>query len=382
MKITVQVLLILLLAISCQNKPTKTDFVEGGAEQGFLPPPVWNSSMQNLKQEMLSIQHFIFDKEQFENPQNKAFLRKKIHQLAEESKNVKHDPVTWTKDPTLRFVAAQFAEELQKADENFQAGWTEYSRWQLVKTTNYCLECHTRMRDGPSFNPENSTRDYFTRMPVPSRIEFLISFRQFEPALKLSMEKLSVDQEDKQVDVDSDRIARLGLLVALQYMQDREKTQKLINVIKQNKDLPDYLKKSNRLWQHSLDRWDENDRLDQLPKIRAFVNRRTSEVDDLIAIPALLRLLTTPLSRDELGETLYLTGKSYAAFHRGAVVPLHENYYEACVRQAPQTKWGALCYKKLSESVADSYTGSAGTRIPVDVKIRLEHLKKEIEEKK
>lgn len=381
MRFKFQIYFILFVLMACQSKPTKTDYVNGGPEQGFLPPPVWNASMQNLKQDMISVQHFIFDKEQFEKPENQDFLKKQIHKLSEESKNIKHDPVTFTKDPTLRFVATQFADELQNAEENFNAGWSDYSRRQLIKVTSYCLECHTRMRDGPSFNPENSMRNYLTQLPLASRIEYMIAFRQFEPAYNLVIENLKRDDGEKKIDLDSERVARLGLLVAVQYMQDPMKAEKLIQVIEKNSNLPEYLKKANRLWKKSLTAWDINSKLETLPEVRALYNRRVSDVEDLVAIPALLNLLTTPLSRDELGETLYLTGQSYENLHRFSFISLHENYYESCVRQAPHTKWGGLCYKKLSNLIIEGYSGSSGTHIPPDINMKLQNLKKVIEEK-
>lgn len=382
MKSKFQVLLILFIFIGCQSKPTKTDFIPGGTDQGFLPPPVWNASMQNLKQDMISVQHYIFDKEQFEKPENQAFLKKQIHQLAENSKNIKHDPVVLTKDPTVRFVATQFADELQRADENFKSGWSEYSRWQLIKVTSYCLECHTRMKDGPSFNPEHSTRNYFTQLPMASRIEFMIAFRQFVPAFNLAIENLKENRSDKKVDVDSDRIARLGLLVAVQYMQDPERAKKITETIERNSSLSNYLRKTNRVWKKSLAGWDPNLVMKDLPDVRSFYNHRLSEVDDMVAVPALLKILTSPLNREELGEALYLTGQVYENLHRVSFLSLHENYYESCVRQASHTKWGALCYQKLSDAINDGYSGSSGGRIPAEIKLRLDNLKKVIQESK
>ncbi len=78
------------------------------------------------------------------------------------------------------------------------------------------------------------------------------------------------------------------------------------------------------------------------------------------AIPALLRLLTEGQNRSKLGESLFLTGESY----------------ESCVRKAPRTKWAQLCFDKLSNSVALNYSGSGGTRIPRDIKNRMEELQK------
>ncbi len=374
--------LVLLILFGCQSQPTHSDYQEGGADQGFLPPPVWNATMQNLKQDMISIQHFIFDQQQFESPDNQSFLKKQIHKLSEESKSIKHDPVTFTKDPTLRFVARQFSDEIQSAEQNFNAGWLEYSRGQLIKVTSYCLECHTRMRDGASFNPENSNRDYLTRLPVASRIEFMIAFRQFEPAYNLALENLKLDLKDTKIEIDSNRIARLGLLVATQYLQDQEKTEKIIQTIEKNSTLPEYLRKANRTWKKSLANWDINATLNSLPDVRAFNSRRLSEVDDMVTIPALLRLLSTPLNREELGESLYLAGQSYENLQRFSFISLHENYYESCVRQSSHTKWGALCYKKLSDSIYEGYSGSSGTHIPAEIKLKLINLKKVIEEKK
>jgi hypothetical protein len=371
-----------IVLASCQSPPTKTDANNGGAEHGFLPPPVWNATMQNLKQDIIGLQHYIFDKKQFENPDNHEYLEKQIHKLAIESKNVKHDPTIFTKDPTIRFVAAQFADELQKADENFKAGWSEYSRWQLVRSTSYCLECHTRMRDGISFNPETTSRSYLTTLPASAQVEFLISFRQFDPAFNFVLEKLKDTQSSSSINTESDRLARLGLLIAVQYMQDPEKAKMLTRAIDQNQTLPLYLKKSNQLWKKSLSAWNPNEYLKVIPQVRNLVQSRISEIEDMRAIPALLRILTEGLSRDELGEALFLTGQSYESLNKISILSLHENYYEACVRQAPHTKWGPVCYKKLSDTISSGYTGSGGTRIPRDVKNRLNELKKVIESQK
>ncbi len=372
----------LIILVSCQNTPTQTDQINGGPEQGFLPPPVFNASMQNLKTHMIELQHYVFDKKQFEDPENKEFLQKEIHKLAVESKNVRHDPILLNKDPTVKFVATQFADEIQRADENFKTGWGEYARWQLVKATSYCLECHTRMRDGVSFKPPQTTRNYFTNLPAAAQIEFMIAFRQFEPALALCLEKLKEFRLQSVQNPEIDRIARLGLLIAVQYMQDPEKAKRIVRVIEKNSSLPLYLKISNKSWKESLDRWNPNDTFRFLPEVRELVRSRKSEIEDMRAIAALLKMITDGLNTEELGEALYLTGQSYESLNKISMMSLHENYYEYCVGRASHTKWGGLCYQRLSESITDGYSGSSGTRIPVKLKMKLEELKKEIERDK
>lgn len=369
----------ILALIACQAKPTKTNLQLGGPEQGFAPPPMWNSSMQALQKEMFMLEPYIFDSKKFSDPQNKEFLSKEIHNLADDAKNVKHDPLVILKDPTVRFVATQFAEELQKADENFKAGWNEYSRSQLANVTSFCLECHTRLREGPAFNPHDSVRPYIHTLAVADQIEFMIAFRQFEPALKLALENLKQIQTDQKLSFETDRVARLAMLLTVQYLNDPDKTKEVIRLIENNPSMPTYLKQANKLWKKSVAQWNPNDTFEVLPKIRNLLNKRISEVEDMRAIPALLKLLTEGLSRDELGEALLLTGESYESLHKISILSLHDHYYEACVRQAPHTKWAKICFAKLSESVTLSYTGSSGTRIPKDIKNRLDELKNVVE---
>ncbi len=369
----------MLAFMACQVKPTKTDSVPGGVQHGFEPPPNWNTSMINMKGYMQTLEPYIFNKRDFNDPSNREFLAKEIHRIAAEAQNVKHDPVLLTKDPTVRFVATEFANELKNADENFKAGWSEYSRWQLAKVTSYCLECHTRKNEGVHFKSNETARPYLKTLPVPEQIEFMIAFRQFEPAFKLGVEKLKLDVQDEKQGFEADRIARLSLLISIQYMQNLEKAKKVVAIVNKNSSLPTYLKKEGRLWQKSIDQWDPNDRLSALPEIRAFLGHRKSEIDDMRAIPALLSLLTSGLNRDELGESLLLTGQTYESLNRISILSLHKNYYESCVRNAPKTKWAQICFKRLNDSVTLDYSGSSGTNIPSEIKKQMNELKNFIE---
>ena len=97
------------------------------------------------------------------------------------------------------------------------------------------------------------------------------------------------------------------------------------------------------------------------------------------AIPSLLALLTSNLNRDELGEALLLTGETYESLNRISILSLHKNYYESCVRKAPKTKWAQICYKKFTDSVTLDYSGTAGIKIPPEIKKQMGDLKNVIE---
>lgn len=340
-----------------------------------MPPPLWNSSMQNMKQNMITLQPYIFNKVVFNDRDNFQFLSKSIHKLAIESANIKHDPMISTRDPTVRFVASQFADELRRADENFKGPWKEYSRSQLVKVTNYCLECHTRLHQGPSFEKDEVEAPFMKTLPVADQIEFMIAFRQYDAAYKMVLANLSGTQKNKDVNFKIDRIVQLGLLISVEYLKDEERTRKITQAIDHNPSLPAYLKQSNEVWKKSIENWSQQGNINTLVQIRSLVNSRISEIEDMRAISALLQLLTNDLNQDELGEALMLTGQSYEALHAISIMSLDENYYESCIRKTPETKWAKVCLDKLSDSLNMGYSGSGGTRLPRHVTAQLDELK-------
>lgn len=373
MQLFISISLSVLLFISCQtSNPQKNE------SPALLP--AWNASMQDMKRELMTLQPYIFNATIFNDPDNHEFLSQKIHQLSLKSSTIKHDYRIENEDPTVKFVSMEFADELERADKNFKGGWTEYTRSQLVKVTSYCLECHTRLRQGPSFI-RNENEEIFTKtLPTADRIELMIAFRQFEPAFNLALEYLSESQKNKNINYKAERVARLGLLVAVQYMKNYERAKKIVDIIELNTSLPIYLKRQNKSWKQSLEKWDSRENLNNLTQVRLLADSRISEIDDMRIINALLSLLTGHLKQNELGEALFLTGQSYEELYKISVMSLHENYYEECIRKAAATKWAPLCLTKLTDSIILGYTGSSGTRVPKDVTARLNQLRKIIKD--
>ncbi|MBC7420777.1 MAG: hypothetical protein H7328_08615 [Bdellovibrio sp.] len=374
MKLSASFLFLFFLMVACHSLPVKTD--SASTPPAFTAVPILNVSMQNLKNSLETLEPYIFDKKRFNDPKNKSFLSTEIHKLAIETTEVKHSPAILSKDPTVRFVAVQFADELQRADENFSTGWHEYSRSQLVNVTSYCIECHTRLKDGPEFNSKRSSDSYMKKLAVQDRIELMIAFRQYDPAFNLVLETLKSIHPLSSVEIDAEQIARLGLLIAVQYKQDMTNAMRLSVSVERNKALPVFLQEKSREWKASIAQWKPNENLQTLPAIKKIIHQRKSEIEDMRAIAALLQYLTADLSDNELGEALLLAGESYESLNKISLVTLHENYYESCIYRVPQTKWGKACFNKLNESVTFGYTGSGGTHIPLEIQKRMRDLKR------
>ena len=359
----------------CQHPPTKSNFDPTGGDVGFKPPPVWNGSMQNLKAHLINLEPYIFDKSKFSAKENEEFIKNEMHELTIQASYVKHDPVVSTKDPTVKFVANQFAEELQQAGENFEDGWKEYSRSQLMKVTTFCVACHTRFRQGPEFK-DSIHPTYVSSLSPRNQVELHVAFREFDKAFLLSANSLATDASTFTNETDMYAIALLGLQVAAQFQNDKEKANQLLRIIEKNKTAPTYLKLANERWKKSVSRWDPNQTFHQLSDIRSLINERQSEIDDMRALAALLTMLGDKVAENQLGETLFLTGQSYEFLGSASSLSLQDNYYEACVRKVPKTVWGRRCFDNLERSVHANYTGLLKLGLPKDVQKKMESLKK------
>lgn len=378
MKLDILLVPFLTVLFSCQNF-SKTSPERSGSEQvGVQTIAAGNGSMRNLKAYLIDLGPYIFDKDKFNDVENEAILIKEIHGLAVESANVKHDPAMMAKDPTVKFVSGEFAEELLQADKNFRGGWKDYSRSQLMKVTSYCIECHTRVRQGPEFQTDTKL-SYVSNLSPRNQIELHIAFREFDKAYALSLSSLRSESTFIQKDSDIYAVARLGLLVAVRFQNNIDKAKLLLSTIDKNKSAPAYLKLDAKRWKVSVNRWSPTTRLNTLVEIRRLKRLRLTEIEDMRIIAALLPLLGQDLSDEELGEGLFLAGESYELLDAISALSLQDNYYEACVRQVPHTTWGKKCFSNLENSVKTSYTGTANLGLPVDVKKKLDTLKKKLE---
>jgi hypothetical protein len=74
-------------------------------------------------------------------------------------------------------------------------------------------------------------------------------------------------------------------------------------------------------------------------------------------------------------ESLLMAGQAYEILNDPVLWPIHEMYYETCIRQSSHSPMALKCFQKFEESVYFGYSGSGGTSIPDDVQAHLNELK-------
>jgi hypothetical protein len=292
---------VMLLTVGCR---TQEPLPEKSA------PPAWSGSMRQLHQTLTHLIPFIFDEKKYKDPNQQSDLRASIQQLSAISKNLNHDPTLAYRDPTVRFVASQFSIDLKRASQSFQDGKTDYARYQLMKVTSYCVECHTRTQQGPDFQMGGGNLIFKQLDPV-DQIEFLIASRKFNSAYKFALKQLQA-RDSAQV-IKLDQLAKLGLQIAVQFEQNPRQALEIVKAIENNPRSPYYLKTRASLWKESIGTWQKEVKKSiSLMDLQSLFQNKKSEIESMRVVSGTLKILASDPREDALGEALLLAGEAYA----------------------------------------------------------------------
>lgn len=343
------------------------------------PAATWSGSMQGLQKSLAELEPYLFDSQRFALPGNQEFISKKISELAEGASHVKHDPTLKHRDPTVQFVAAKFSTHLRRAGTHFKEGRTSFARYEIIKVTQFCVECHTRMQGGPEFQL-GKVESFQTQMPVLDRAEYLIASRKFDAAYDLLIQKLKGARASDPEPWKLDRVAKMALQISVQYRQEAKKADRVLETIRSNPGLPYFLAEKAKDWAKSLKKWKlEAGKPMKVADIQTLLYQRDSDLDAMRAIPEILKKLQTGPQGTEAAELMFLAGEAYRAVNEVSTLELSENYFEACIHSAPKTSVSKKCFKAMEASIKEGYTGTRGTFMPADVLEDLEKLRSEAE---
>lgn len=338
--------------------------------------PNWSASMRSLQKNLTDLEPFLFNLKDYNDPSKQTFIKEKLAALAKESKNIGHNPTMIDRDPTVRFVASQFASDLERASLSFNEGKTEFARYQVMKVASACIQCHTRMQQGPAFNFSKS-ESFFNLMPPADQAEYLIASRRFDQAYDILIKQLEQEGPAKPNVWQAERMVGLALTIAVQYQQNIKNTEKLMTVLQKNKSTAVPIRDRMSGWKKSIDKWKgESTKVLSLDDYQKILKSKSSEIDAMRIIPGILSILSEKLSQEKLGQGLLLAGEAYEVLAPLFPMELHENYYESCVRNVPHTAMAKKCFMKLQDSIRSGYSGSRGVNIPLDIEVWLNNLNK------
>lgn len=325
-------------------------------------------------------------------------LTEKVQQLYEVSQKLDvkdHMVKTGDYDPGLLYLTDAFKEDIGRAYQSLKDGYVDYAKYTLKNSTSYCIACHTRTSSGAQFPLIKAFAEPLKSAPWVSQLEFEAASRQFDSVYTQVMDELQRKECRSLSSLDLERGVRLALSIAVRVKQSPEKTLELAKAIQKSKCTTLPMKEAAKDWEQATRAW-KKEKPPQLNTVEAALaegrrlvkkadtlpSRGNDEVYYLRATAVLHELLRKFPNTRKMPEALFLIGVSYSPLQELGLWNLQENYFQACILEAPHTDIAEKCYSRFEQSVVLGFSGSSGTHIPPQMQRQLQQLKKKAEKSK
>lgn len=303
--------------------------------------------------------------------------------------------------PTLKIVN----KHLDKSLSAFSTHHKVYAYSKIRATKSLCLSCHaqlskyakTSVMQGQAklrlkdFNDRYEYADYF----------FIL--RDYKNAIKnyeLDMKSIVRDAYST-IDIgsvfDENRFfnsLKKIILIKTKIENKPNDLNKILNKYEKEKVLPKRIKTAIQSWKDDLKKLkkiplnkfniENEDELKNL--LENYLRRRMSEDEihyssqiDLgiqVASGYLTRYLSSHHNSVKTAEILYWLSLAEKQLNRNHFFDIAEIYLVECIEKFPKSSFAKKCLNEYEDNLIFSYTGSAGTDVPINEQVELKRLKK------
>lgn len=350
----------------------------------------WSKKMQSLYKTLSALMTDISSDARFEDPKNRGKIVSNAKLLSELAHDLKTKKVASPdKDPSISLFSNLFADETGRAYRALKSGNATYGRALLKSIPGYCIACHTRNQSGPAFTslPLEPQSDGLTHL---ERGEFFASTRQYDRALKELDLVIANSTAAKMRPIEWSQAVKYSLAIAVRVKQDPALARQIAERVTSSKNTPFFMKVDTKRWLASIDKWDKEPRhtptneeglyaeavrlLGEARTAQEYPADHAGDIQYLRASAAVHNLLQLGPQTRHAGEAYLMAGLCYETLSSFRIGDVHEIYYEACVRTSPHTMISTACFRRYQEAIFFGYTGSRGTDVPEDVRLKLREL--------
>lgn len=360
----------------------------------LLSAPI-NAHMHDISVELEKLSPFLFKEEKFADPKNEKFIKEYLQNLVLKFKDIKAHPAINT--PGYSFsrnqIEVQLKETIEIFSRNHNSYHKEYARHKLNSTFGLCISCHTQLATGDKLkifaNNEVSMTDPF------EKAEFYFITRDFSKA---------VEQYDLFINGFDQLKERKNLETALNhklvyYMRvHRNKNQEAVAGFTknmENKNIPPAVREQISEWIKELNLvqfFTVNGKNVSEKEMKKFLSEITkenedgprltlyskAEVKDLRISGLLYEYINAHPHSRLTGEILYNLAIIDKHMNFSLFYSLGDLYLIECMTKFAHQPIAKSCYKEYEEEKILSYTGSAGTSLPDEIKKELSTYKAKI----
>jgi TolA-binding protein len=350
----------------------------------------WSKRMDELRKLLSEFLPNVISDQQYNSPQNFKTIEAEAKRLAELAHGMPEGNLP-DSDPSINLIAGLFKNEINNAYNHLINGRREYARAVLKSVPRYCIACHTRT--------SNSLDLSSLQQQVPKvldtaleKAEFFDATWQFDRALN-EFEKILNDTEiAKDHQLEWQRAAYYAIATSVRVKRDPDRALAAVKLIIKAEDVPQFMKRDALRWQESLIQWKNettrnfetaNDLLNEADRLMSaaenlqkYPTDRAGDILYLRASSYLHDFLSKYPKNPDTSKALLWLGICYEMLQAPELWFVHELYYEACIRNSPNTEIAQTCFARYEQSIFFGYSGSSGVSLPYDVKKSLKELKK------
>lgn len=353
----------------------------------------WSVKMKKMNNTLGQLLTYTSSHSLFSDPKNFKKIESELKDLAQLSHGLKmKETLAAHPDPAVRIFADDFDSYVNEAYVTYKAGHRDYAKQVISSVTQACVNCHSRTDAGVRFGdlPNSKLTQELKGVDLAT---YLSATRQFDSALKQYQDIVASQEILKKNVWEWQEALNQGLALAIKVKKDPSVALGFVEQALKLNDVPFYVKQNAKEWKVAILQWQDDwkkkrptsdtelfDGAKQLiaraKNIQQHSMDHAGDVDYLLASALLYELLEKSPQYKKLPEVLFMTGVSLEAVSPRAFDHLPRVFYEECIRKSPHSSIAQSCYTAYEQQVYFAFSGSAGLDLPLDVKAKLNQLKK------
>lgn len=337
--------------------------------------------MHSLIGPFRGIQPYLADEEAFSNNDNHDKVESLIVSLRKNFHSMEDVPSRYHQFPGFDTNLQLVIDLLNDSSRRFSEGKTSYAWWRLRMLPPSCFACHATYGVKTAYSNEYAIDPSLDPL---DKGRFQLATRQFTDAKKSFLAVL----QDPDYTFNYDEVLRSLLIITTRNQQTPAEGAEMFQGILATAKLPEEDAQLVSLWIKELRAWSKESQkpgpneLERGEKL--IISGASTGVDFYQNDVALLRgtaivqqqLDAGSVAPEKRPHALYLLGFAYLQMPLFFAESWAEMYLEQCITEFPGSKDAKQSFILYRNHILDDYTGTAGTEVPDDVKLRLEELRK------
>jgi hypothetical protein len=364
----------------------------------FILSPIANSviintEMGKVSKELNTLIPFLVSETDFSDAKNEKSINTSLETIEKVFTNLKSHPRV--NKPGFAINRELMVQQIKETRKLFNGPKRDFARHKLNSSLSLCISCHSQVSKKDQLKMFHDVKVENLKIDNFAKGEFLFITREFDEGIKYYdkyIREFSGSREDwKKVNEALNRkltyytrIKPSPLEGALSFKQDKE-----------NIKLPKEIKESLSTWITKLEstnpcrdfdpkKASQTELEDYMKKyvepveggspITSMIDH--SEVDDLEISGKLYEYLNLHPETKSAPEIYYWLAKIDKKLNFNIFYSLGDLYLIECMEKYAKNPSAKKCYQAYEEDIIFSYTGSAGTNVPKEIKADLEKYKK------